>query len=110
MEQVAPFESSVVRDAGAKATVTIGKTTVGGVIVANTQGAACFVQLFNALLANVTLGTTVPDFEVNVAANAAASFQFNPILFRLGVVIGSSTAEKGATPSAAGVEVFVLVQ
>ena len=113
MEQLAPAEKLQTRDTGAKATVSIGAGNLVGIQVLNNQGAAAFIQLFDALLAGVTLGSTNPDWEFSVPANTTTAF--NPIpapglKFRTGVVVGSTTTEKGATPSAAGVQVFYAIQ
>ena len=77
----------------------------------NAQAAVIFIQLFDALLANVTLGTTVPDWEFSIAASTslAVPLPANGIVFHSGLVAGSTTGEKGATPSAAGVQAFFSV-
>lgn len=112
MEQIAPGEKYQTRDAGAKATVIIGEGNLIGIQVLNNQGAATFVQLFDALLANVTLGSTNPDWEFSVPANTTTAFNPLPgpgLKFRTGIVVGAATAEKGGTPSAAGVQVFYAI-
>lgn len=113
MEQLAPAEKYQTRDLGAKATVTIGSGVLSGIQVCNNQGAACFIQLFDALIANVTLGSTNPDWEFSVAANTSTFFNPLPaagLKLRTGLVAGSTTAEKGGTGSAAGVQVFYAIQ
>lgn len=113
MEQLAPAEKFQTRDLGAKATVTIGEGNLMGVQVLNNQGAAAFIQLFDALIANVTLGSTNPDWEFSVPANTTTAFNPLPacgLKLRVGLVAGSATAEKGGTGSAAGVQVFYAIQ
>lgn len=109
---LAPLEKSNLRDVGAKATLSVGKVTLAGLSIVNNQAAVIFVQLFDALLANVTLGTTVPDYEFSVAASTSVVVPIatNGVLFRTGIVVGSTTTEKGATPSAAGVIIYFLTQ
>ena len=111
MEQLAPAFLARSTDLGAKATVTIGETTLMGLSIVNNQAAVIFVQLFNALVANVTLGTTVPDYEFSVAASTSVVVALPAcgIRFGLGITAGSTTTEKGATPSAAGVQVFYQI-
>ena len=110
-DQLAPGEHIALRDLGAKATVQIGKTQLYGLTVTNAQAAVIFIQLFDALLASVTLGTTVPDWEFSIAASTslAVPLPANGIVFHSGLVAGSTTGEKGATPSAAGVQAFFSV-
>jgi hypothetical protein len=112
MEQLAPAGLARSTDLGAKATVVIGGTNLMGISIVNNQAAVIFVQVFNALIANVTLGTTVPDYEFSVAASTSVVVPLPAcgIRFGAGITAGSTTTEKGATPSAAGVQVFWLVQ
>lgn len=112
MEQLAPSEKYQTRDLGAKATVLIGEGILQGVQVCNAQAAVCFIQLFDALVANVTLGTTVPDWEFSVPASTSTTTIAMPpggLKLRVGLVAGSTTAEKGGTGSAAGVQVFYAI-
>lgn len=107
-EQLAPAEHVALRDLGAKATVQVGRTALTSLTIVNAQAAVIFVQLFDALIANVTLGTTNPDWEFSIPASSSAAVPIaaNGISFHSGVVAGSTTGEKGATPSAAGVQAF----
>lgn len=107
-EQLAPAEHVTLRDLGAKATVQIGRTALTSLTIVNAQAVVIFVQLFDALLANVTLGTTVPDWEFSIAVSSSAAVPLaaNGIIFHSGLVAASTTGEKGATPSAAGVQAF----
>jgi hypothetical protein len=88
-----------------------GSTNLKGVTVVNSSAATCFVQMFNALAANVTLGTTVPDYQIQVAANSTFSSNEPPegLIFPTGLVIASTTTDGGLTGSAAGVEVYLKV-
>lgn len=112
MEQLAPAEKYQTRDTGAKATVTIGEGVLTGIQVCNAQAAVCFIQLFDALIANVTLGSTNPDWEFSVPASTSTVTLCVPtcgLKLRTGLVVGSTTAEKGGTGSAAGVQVFYAI-
>ena len=93
-------------------TVTAVKATAGilkTVTVVNNQAAVAFVQIFNVAAGSVTLGTTTPDWEIQVAANSSVTVNFAPDGLSCGTAISvaSTTAEGGGTGSAAGVMVFV---
>ena len=113
MEQLAPAEKVVLRDLGAVVSVRSSqRVLLMGVSILNAIAAAEFIQLFDVATAGaVTLGTTVPDYEFSVAASSSIVPTLPPggVLFRNGCQIASSTTEKGATPSGAGVQAFVLV-
>src|SRR5437773_1076434 len=106
MEQLEPAEKIVLRDLGAVVAVRSSqRVLLMGVSILNAIAAAEFIQLFDVATAGaVTLGTTVPDYEFSVAASSSIVPVLPPggILFRNGLQIASSTAEKGATPSGAG--------
>lgn len=113
MEQLAPNEPLALRDLGAVASVRSSIALVlNGLSIVNAQAAVIFVQLFDVATAGaVTLGTTVPTYEFSVPASTSVVVPLpqGGIKFRNGLQAASSTAEKGATPSAAGVQVFFLV-
>lgn len=78
----------------------------GSIHVYNGAGAACFVQFFNTgATANVTLGTTVPDFQIGVPSATALAVPIpdGGLIFGGGLVVASTTAANGGTTSAAGV-------
>ena len=79
-------------------TVQIGESLLFGYNIHNTTAADGFIQLFDALIADVTVGTTVPTYVIPVGANGVPSEDFViPILFKIGIVIASTTAVTGAT-------------
>jgi len=112
MEQIAPAEHIALRDVGAKATVLIGEGTLMGITGVNGLAAISFIQVFDALIANVTLGTTNPDYEFPVPASVGTVLPFSAsgVKFRTGIVVGVTTAEKGNTAVAAGFQAFFFVQ
>jgi len=114
MEQIAPATMQQTRDlAAAKPQVWTGEGTLLGIQVCNNQAAAVFIQLFDALAANVTLATTNPDWEFSVpASTSTTTVALPPCGLRLknGLVAASTTTEKGLTGSAAGVQVFYAIQ
>lgn len=95
---------------GAPVPVKAGPGTFYGLQIVNMQGAAAFIQVFDAASAGaVVLGTTLPDLEFIIGANTA-SYSFLPpqgVAFSQGIVVAATTAEAGGTASAAGVSVFV---
>lgn len=65
----------------------------------NTTAADAFIQIFDAAaLADVTLGTTVADYEIPCAANGVDTVVFAvPIEFKNGICVFSTTAQNGST-------------
>jgi hypothetical protein len=94
------------------ATVTAVKSSAGniyGIQVLNGSAAACFVQIFDVATGSVTLGTTVPDMQVRVAANSYATIPVPAVGIEFGtaISIASTTGASGDTASAAGVDVYI---
>lgn len=80
--------------------------------VVNNTAATAFIQIFNvAANTSVALGTTNPDKEFQVAANATLVLPMSAVgeWFPLGCFAASTTAERGNTGSAAGVQFFASV-
>lgn len=112
MEQLVPAEPTRLANLGTVAAVRSSAPGIlTGMSIINNQAAAIFVQIFDVATAGaVTLGTTVPTFEINVPASTSLipALAAGGMRFRNGLQFASSTTEGGATPSAAGVFVFVL--
>ncbi len=70
------------------------------------------MQIFDAALTtDVTLGTTNPDLEIQLAASTPLLLSLTGGLrFMKGIVIACTTGEKGATPTGAGVQAFAGIQ
>lgn len=87
------------------------KATAGklmGIAVINGSAAAAFVQIHN--IAAPTLGTTIPGYELQVAANSSQYLWFGDSGIALGgsaVYVVSTTLELGTVASAAGVHAYV---
>lgn len=96
------------RDLGSLQTIKGSAGTLFAVHIENNQAAAAWIQIFNVISGSVTLGTTTPDSEKLVAANSSADVVLpaHGAPFGTAMTIASTTAEKGATPSAAGVQAF----
>ena len=79
--------------------------------VLNTTSAIAYVQVFNALAANVTLGSTTPDWVIPVPANGSTGAGTNgwlpfPILHSTGITIACTTTRTGSTTAACDVLLF----
>lgn len=86
-----------------------GPTDLSVVVVTNSSGAAAFIQLFDqASTGPITLGTTPPDFTVEVGAGASVSLPLaspnnRGLRFGAGIVAASTTTDGGLTGSGATV-------
>ena len=66
--------------------------------VSNTNASAVYVQFFDALVANVTPGTTTPTFFLAVPASGVLDGEFPvPPAFAVGIVICVTTTPTGGT-------------
>lgn len=96
-------------------TVTAIKASAGtlyALTVVNAQSAKAFVQIFDAATGSVTLGTTSPDWEIEVPANDMRMLEIPAFGFPFGtaISIASTTAEKGSAGSSDGVMAFWAYQ
>jgi hypothetical protein len=65
-----------------------------------------YVQIFDALIADVTAGTTVPKMVVSAVASGNAVFQpAKPVAFKTGIAIISTTAATGSTTAPSDVTI-----
>jgi hypothetical protein len=87
--------------AGTKQVVQVGPTLIYGYEIHNVSAADAFLLCYNKLTADVTVGTTVPDYVVPNAANAVKGKSLAvPLVFETGLVIASTTATDGASAAA----------
>lgn len=77
--------------------VSGNKVHVGRLIVSNNDSAIRFLQLFNALSANIVLGTTVPVASIQFAANTPLSLNMGDAEFATGFSYAVTTTELGST-------------
>jgi hypothetical protein len=96
------------RDLGAVQTIKASGGILFAIRIENNQAAAAWIQIFDATAPS--LGTTNPDIEKLVPANSSADIPLpaNGVLFATAIKIASTTAEKGNTGSAAGVQAFAM--
>lgn len=67
----------------------------------NAQASVCYIQLFDALAANVTLNSTVPNQWIPMAASSTFTVTLSPIAmmgFATALSAASTTTPTGATP------------
>jgi len=96
---------------GAIQTVANSTARLFGLYAINTQAStAAFVQVFDALVANITLGTTIPDQQLFVAGTSTASIMLPMagLYFTNGIAVQSTTTAGGNTGSASGVTVYAM--
>ncbi len=80
------------------ASVKVGAGLLYGWHIQNAAGAITYVQLFDALIANVTLGSTTPTFVIGVQASGATSLALHkPLKFATGLVAFATTTPTGST-------------
>ena len=87
--------------------VGAGPLELSDFFIYNNDASAGFVQFFDAAaIADVTLGTTTPDFVVGIAATSWAQGQLcKPRMFAKGIVIGFATTATGAGATSSTAEV-----
>ena len=94
---------------GAIQQLTTSATRLFRMYVVNSQAStATYIQVFDSLVANITLGTTTPDEMLLVPGSASGSIQF-PVygqLFTTAVAVQATTTAGGAVGSASGVYVY----
>lgn len=87
--------------AGTKTTVKAAPAKVHAIHLVNTTGSTAYLQVFNKLAADVTVGTTVADFAIRLAANATFTLPLTmPLDFSVGVVVAGTTTSTGSTGAA----------
>ena len=91
------FDSAVseVKEQKAAAAVNIGK-----ILAYNSGAAFTFLQLFNALAANVTVGVTTPDFVIPIPATGATVLD-EQMFFNTGLTMACTSTPTGAVAPAA---------
>ncbi len=88
------------RNNTAKKEVKAGPITITGWEIFNGTAAVMFVQFFDKILANVTVGTTVPTFVVAIPATSVVARTMtaqSQIDFTLGLVYAVTTEDNNST-------------
>lgn len=86
-----------------------GSGRIGAYHFSNTNAALCYCQVFDALVADVTLGTTPPLFSFGIpgtgAITAVWGSDMNPgYTFKKGILIAMTTTRVGSTAPGATVD------
>jgi len=81
-----------------KAVVTAGKTQLYGYNISNPNGSVAYVQVFDLLTADVTVGSTTPTYTLSVPPSGGLDGVFPlGIMHRYGLVIAATTTATGST-------------
>lgn len=97
-----PYSAQV---SGTKTTVQAVPCRIAAYHFMNTTAAIAYVQVFNKLAADVTVGTTAADLIIPLAANGSAIMPAleplrNQISLNTGCVIACTTTRTGSTGAA----------
>ena len=91
----------------AKVVAAIGRPYVDRIIVTNVDAAVRYLQTFDALTADVTVGTTAPTMPYAIPATATLVIPIHKV-FATGLVYAVTTTSTGNTGATeAWVEVFI---
>ena len=87
-----------------KVVVKAGKSKIHALRLLNTTGAAAYLQIFDKLTADVTVGTTAPDWFVRLAANQDLVLPLTmPVDVLNGIVLAGCTSATNNTNAAISV-------
>ena len=91
--------------------VTTYPTHLGGWAIGNADATAVFVHFYDALIADVTVGTTAPKVTIGVAATSGDSFSIpGGIFFETAISVAATTTIGGNTgPGATEVSVAAFI-
>ncbi|HEV2178344.1 MAG TPA: hypothetical protein VGU20_31105 [Stellaceae bacterium] len=93
------------------ATVTAVKTsagTLGAYYIDNPNASMAYVQIFDAAVASVTLGTTAPKWSIGIPASGAANLEFvNGLKFSTAITIAVTTTRAGSTGPGSTVDINI---
>lgn len=86
-----------------KATVKSGRSRLYGFSLYNPDASFTFVQVFDALEDNVTVGTTASKTTFAVPATSQVTVMFPyPVEFNTGIVVAAATTATGNTAQSTG--------
>lgn len=97
-----PFSNDAVN--ATKVAVKSGRGLLHMLRLINTTGATAYLQVFDKLSADVTVGTTTPDWFVRLGSNESLQLPIPvPAQFLNGMVIAGTTTATGNTNAAISV-------
>lgn len=95
--------------AATKAVVKASPASVAALHIHNPAAAITYIQFFNKLTANVTVGTTAPDLVLGIPANGTLTLTPSwPIDFSVGLVIAATTTTTGSSAPATAAVVGIF--
>ena len=81
---------------GTKVVVTAAPTLIQSISVLIATSAEAYLQLFDKVTGDVTVGSTAPSMVFGVGAEGNPHYVFpTPIYFKTGLVVASATARDG---------------
>ena len=93
-------------------TVTNVKTSAGNVYawsIGNPNSSVAYVQVFNALAVNVTLGTTTPSYSIPIPASSGSNFTIPvPVGHSTAISVAATTTATGAVAPSSGLVVNIF--
>lgn len=95
--------------AATKVVVNSRECLIHGLVVVNQTAAEAFLQVFDALTANVTVGTTAPDWVIPIPASGGVVIPLSSVGFQhlKGVIIAGCTSPTNNVGAALDVTLFV---
>jgi hypothetical protein len=92
-----------------KVQLTVAPTTLWGWDLFNGAAATTWLQVFDALAADVTIGTTPPKFAFPIAAAASLFRDYGVfgIGFQTGIVVAATTTSTGSTAPLTGLTAMI---
>lgn len=94
------YDDSVVQT---KQSVIAAPVLLFNILAYNSGASVSYLQFFDALEANVTVGTTTPKFTIPIPATGGYDTTLNlPEGFRTGIVIANTATATGSGAPAAG--------
>ena len=95
-------EKKTYRNVGAtEIEVSQNSIVLSGILFHNDDGAEAFIQLFDALAANITVGTTVPDIVIRLAADSFLAVDCIDMKFSTALTFVVTTTAEGNTGGSA---------
>ena len=85
------------------------RANITGIVATNDATGPVFIQIFDALAADVTLGSTVADMAIKLATTGSQSFDLHGAKFDTGLAWAITTTSTGtvAAPQAWVMTVYV---
>ena len=78
------------------------------VAIYNPSNAAAFIQFFDALAADVTVGTTTPEFVIGIPTVRELVALIGPANFETGIVVAATTTATGSSAPSAALQVALF--